>query len=409
MPKLSLYPVPRKRFHGGRWRIYWKWNSKQYAVATGYADEKKTALVNNELRIISAALAMDDPVFPESCQDSPAVRSYMEDRFGGHSDPIIESMDDWLATYTTEIRSACSPEWADISLAYLVKLDGALGGIGKATPDRLSAYLADIALKKSPGTRNRTHNAFARFFNWAVTTKRMRVNPIAGLKRAPEQRGADIVYCTREEREEIIDLARNSGWREWLAVPVAFFAGMRREEIANLRWDEIRMREGTVLVSKTKTKTKTNASRTLPLSEALAEYLREVPENRRNGHVVPVSAGFDRLSRLNTLMRKLRKMKEERLLLDWGLNPVPASKSTKYKEYKRRYAIQMKKKAAELEACLERIGWNSFRHTFGSLLAQGGVSLDKISAWMGNTSEVCRRHYAQFIPRDKRDQEIDKL
>jgi hypothetical protein len=57
----------------------------------------------------------------------------------------------------------------------------------------------------------------------------------------------------------------------------------------------------------------------------------------------------------------------------------------------------------------ERIGWNAFRHTFGSLLAQSGVSLDKICSWMGNTPEVCKRHYAQFVPRGGHDEDIDKL
>jgi integrase len=39
-----------------------------------------------------------------------------------------------------------------------------------------------------------------------------------------------------------------------------------------------------------------------------------------------------------------------------------------------------------------------FRHTFGSHLAMKGVSLYKISAMMGNSPEVCRRHYAALIP-----------
>jgi len=64
-------------------------------------------------------------------------------------------------------------------------------------------------------------------------------------------------------------------------------------------------------------------------------------------------------------------------------------------------------------ACLdvprERIRWNAFRHTFGSLLAQDRVSLDKISAWMGNSPEICRRHYAQFVPRDRHDEDIERL
>ena len=39
-----------------------------------------------------------------------------------------------------------------------------------------------------------------------------------------------------------------------------------------------------------------------------------------------------------------------------------------------------------------------YRHTFGSQLAQKGVSLYKISELMGNSPEICRRHYAALAP-----------
>lgn len=39
-----------------------------------------------------------------------------------------------------------------------------------------------------------------------------------------------------------------------------------------------------------------------------------------------------------------------------------------------------------------------FRYTFGSQLAQNGVSLYKIATLMGNSPEICRRHYAALIP-----------
>jgi hypothetical protein len=39
-----------------------------------------------------------------------------------------------------------------------------------------------------------------------------------------------------------------------------------------------------------------------------------------------------------------------------------------------------------------------FRHTFGSQLAMKGESLYKISALMGNSPEICRKHYAALIP-----------
>lgn len=44
-----------------------------------------------------------------------------------------------------------------------------------------------------------------------------------------------------------------------------------------------------------------------------------------------------------------------------------------------------------------------FRHTFGSHLAQKGESLYKIAQLMGNSPEICRRHYAALIPEQMLD------
>jgi hypothetical protein len=43
-------------------------------------------------------------------------------------------------------------------------------------------------------------------------------------------------------------------------------------------------------------------------------------------------------------------------------------------------------------ACLD------YRHTFGSQLAMKGESLYKLSTFMGNSPEICRRHYAMLTP-----------
>jgi hypothetical protein len=39
-----------------------------------------------------------------------------------------------------------------------------------------------------------------------------------------------------------------------------------------------------------------------------------------------------------------------------------------------------------------------YRHTFASQLAMRGESLFKISKLMGNSPEICRRHYAALLP-----------
>jgi hypothetical protein len=56
----------------------------------------------------------------------------------------------------------------------------------------------------------------------------------------------------------------------------------------------------------------------------------------------------------------------------------------------------------------ERIGWNAWRHTFATLRAQAGVTLDKISNWMGNSYAMCKKHYTQFMPRGEYEEDIDK-
>ncbi len=129
-------------------------------------------------------------------------------------------------------------------------------------------------------------------------------------------------------------------------------------------------------------KTKTGKSRETPLSSTLEAILKTVPQDRQQGYVVQMEHRANdrdteamRADRLTAFTRHLREMLATR--------------------------------PQEISSHL--ISWNPFRHTFGSLLAQAGVSLDKISSWMGNTPDVCRRHYAQFIPRDRRDSEIDKL
>lgn len=54
----------------------------------------------------------------------------------------------------------------------------------------------------------------------------------------------------------------------------------------------------------------------------------------------------------------------------------------------------------ELSAKKAGLQWTclDFRHTFGPQLAMKGEKLYKISALMGNSPEICRRHYAVMIP-----------
>lgn len=49
-----------------------------------------------------------------------------------------------------------------------------------------------------------------------------------------------------------------------------------------------------------------------------------------------------------------------------------------------------------------RWGCLDYRHTFGSQLAQRGISLFKIATMMGNSPDICQRHYAALVPAEMR-------
>jgi integrase len=290
-----------------------------------------------------------------------------------------------LDKYDETKKVEFSPGWHTAVMGALRRWRQAVPDLGAATRGNAVDFLHSIHARGkdknipkrhrgagSAATRNRFLAACSGFYRWLIDGGHLETNPFQGIPRLKEPVGEeDIVYCTRDEREQIIAMAKVTGWPDWIAVPIAFFGGMRKEEIARMDWKDLRFGEGRVAVPKTKTMRR----RVLPLAAELRALLEAVPEKNRVGFVVPIAAEFDRVQRLETLYKKIRKVNAA------SGHPIPE----------------------------ERIGWNAWRHTFGSLLAQAGVSLDKICSWMGNTPEVCRRHYAQFVPRGSRDDEIDRL
>ena len=389
MPKVH-FPKPAKRYKSRSWEIYWKWQNRRYVVYPGYTKEDDAPLVESELRQIAAILASPDPVFPDKYAGTAGVAAYMEERYGRTRTPnVVYDFDVLCSTYKSQAKLSFSPGWFSAVIGHLdnLRLTESYENI---TPALARKFLSSILGRgKKPGTHNRALSACTVFYDWLVHGKYLAENPFTGIKQLKEAEGEkDIVYCTRKERDRIIAMARGSEWPDWMAVPIAFYTGMRKAEIARMKWADILFVERRIIVPVTKTKER----RALPMSEQLQMLLKEVPEEKRTGYVVEMPTGYDRVLRLENLHRKIRKLNQ-------GIG--------RWKKDKDKNKTEAERDLTPIPD--ERIGWNAFRHTFGSLLAQSGVSLDKVSAWMGNTPEVCRRHYAQFVPRDRHDEDIEKL
>ena len=120
------------------------------------------------------------------------------------------------------------------------------------------------------------------WFRWAKKeelTERVATDGVR-LKRMPKKFDR---YLSEEEVERIVNVIRTEALSAfWLAdlVQLAVQTGLRRSELANLRWEHINLDAGFLIVANTDTfTTKSGAERKVPLSNTA----RKVLERRANG------------------------------------------------------------------------------------------------------------------------------
>jgi len=235
----------------------------------------------------------------------------------------------------------------------------------------ISAQVARRGL--APKTANRYREILMRLFNWAMEQKNVRMpndkNPAAKVERYTEP-APTIRFLTLKQIEEQLDaLADDVKYQAMVATLI--YAGLRREELLWLTPDDIDWSSGQYGLIRVRAKTaddefwqpKTKVNRAVPVSSRLRHYLDKCRLKHSDGAwFFPNSVGgrYDP-DNFSSDLRELNKAKG----LRW--------------------------------TCLE------YRHTFGSHLAMKGESLYKISKLMGNSPEICRRHYAALIPEEMGD------
>jgi integrase len=248
-----------------------------------------------------------------------------------------------------------------IAAAYLEEITTA------AVSDFLSEQVRAKGL--APKTANRYREVIAKVITWAMHSGRVQMpldrNPVSRVERYREH-APEIRFLTLAQIDEQLAALR---FRPELQVMVAtlIYAGLRREELLWLQVEDLvrgceqspngllRVRAKTVGGESWQPKTKKN--RAVPVSRDLRRYLdQHVPRASEGGWLFPSPEGCR-----------------------W--HPDNFSQ--------------------DLHAANQSAGlvWSSldFRHTFGSQLAQRGVSLYQIATLMGNSPAICQRHYAAVV------------
>lgn len=239
----------------------------------------------------------------------------------------------------------------------------------------------------APKTANRYREILTRLFNWATTQYGIRMpgdkNPAAAVEKYKEPAPVIRFLTLKQIDQQLKALADDVQLQAMTAMLI--YAGLRREELLwltqeDIDWDAkpyglIRIRAKEVDGEAWQPKTKVN--RVVPVSSDLRPYLDKQRLKSGKGPWFFRSPEGKRWEPDNFSAR-LRDANRVKKLPAWWTNLT-------------------------------------FRHTFGSQLAMRGESLYKIATLMGNSPEICRRHYAALIPMELtgsvefRDKPVEKI
>jgi integrase len=274
--------------------------------------------------------------------------------------PALEHKNDKIARKA--VKRPATKDVPVLEAAYLEQM----------TTAEISQFLATRVRRKglSPKTANHYRQILTRVFNWAMEQYGVRMpdnlNPAAKVERYREP-APEIRFMTKEQIREQFDALGEYPQLQTM-VAVFIYAGLRREEALWLTVRDVDLKSGPYGMIRVQAKTlggkswepKTRVNRVVPVSSMLREYLDKYQVSESDhGWFFPSPEGtrwdIDNFSRSLSRVNGVAK-------LPW--------------------------------ACLD------YRHTFGSQLAMKGESLYKISKLMGNSPDICRRHYAALVPEE---------
>ncbi len=142
-------------------------------------------------------------------------------------------------------------------------------------------YKAQRLTIVDPATINKEVNCLRAMLNKAVAWKRVKTNPLAGMKLLKEPPGR-LRYLTPEEKDRLIEACSMSPYLRPI-VELAIHTGMRRGEILGLRWSDIDVRRRTITLHQTKN----NERRVIPINRTVAAVLKASPRHLDSDRLFP--------------------------------------------------------------------------------------------------------------------------
>jgi integrase len=211
--------------------------------------------------------------------DDPFAKPVPAEAFGAEVDRYLRKQRMALKprTYVELERHLCR-DCAPLARLHLTEIDRRA----------VALRLAEVETASGPTARNRVRSSLSAFFNWAVREGLLDANPVTGTARADEGGSRDRVL-TQAELAEL-----------WVALPQGDFGeivrllaltGQRREEIGSLRWSEVDLNRGMIVLPEERTKNLRQHE--VPLSTQALAILARQPKRKGREFIFGIGeAGF---------------------------------------------------------------------------------------------------------------------
>jgi len=203
--------------------------------------------------------------------------------------------------------------------------------------------------KRSPGTTNRYLAAISHVFTIGMKEYGwVEENPLLKITKPKEPRGR-VRFLSDEERKALLDACKTQGAVLYTVVVMALSTGARKNEIMSLRWKDVDLKKGAIILHDTKN----GERRTIPLQ----------------GHALALVKDLTRHLHTDMLFPSRRHPKTR---------PIE---------------LQKLWEQAIKDAGIEDFRFHDLRHSAASYLAMNGASIAEIAAVLGHkTLEMVKRY-----------------
>ena len=202
-------------------------------------------------------------------------------------------------------------------------------------------------------------------YGWASRPTRQLVprNPVRDVELPPNDEKPRTRVAPLEEAEQLLAALQPD---DQVPYALAFYAGLRREEIHRLRWEEVELDGYRLHVRKAKTAAGTD--RRPPIAEPLRDILRQAA--LRN-----LSEPTDAVAPTSVMSSKIA----HRATIAWAA------------------------------AGLNRITLHECRHTYASFLMAAGYTLKEMMEYMGHADLQMVQRYTKLLPQPDEDNPAERL